>query len=185
MPTFFAYSFTTCQTTRSVTPSPQCLPARQTHRNNLPAERAAAATHVSTDALTQSGTGTVRMCPPLPTRSTMAQCSSRFCRWVNSRSASSRRLSPQPSKTARIARSRLPLRVSGSGACQNRRASSAVSQFPSLTPNFLAPFTLRMPAASSGLSNPASAASYASRRTAASRPFIVPAASCRLSRKMR
>jgi hypothetical protein len=29
--------------------------------------------------LTHSGTGTVRMWPPLPTRSTMAQCSSR-CR---------------------------------------------------------------------------------------------------------
>ena len=38
-------------------------------------------------------------------------------------------------------------------------ASSAVSQFPSLTPSFLAPFTRRIPAASSGLSRPASAAS--------------------------
>jgi hypothetical protein len=47
--------------------------------------------------------------PPLPTRSTMAQCSSRCCKCVNSRSASSRRRSPQPSKIARIARSRWPL----------------------------------------------------------------------------
>jgi hypothetical protein len=67
------------------------------------------------------------MCPPLPTRSTMAQCSSRCCKCLQSRSANSRRRSPQPSKTARIARSRLPLRVFGSGACHKRRASSAVA----------------------------------------------------------
>ena len=125
------------------------------------------------------------MCPPLPTRSTIAQCSSRCCKCVKSRSANSRLRSPQPSKTARIARSRLPLSVLASGACQSRRASSAVSQFPSLTPSFLTPFTRRMPAASSGLSKPASAASYASRRTAASRPLIVPAARPRFSRAIR
>jgi hypothetical protein len=34
-----------------------------------------------------------------------------------------------------------------------------VSQFPSRIPNFFEPFTRRMPAASSGLSNPVSAAS--------------------------
>jgi hypothetical protein len=39
------------------------------------------------------------------------------------------------------------------------------------------PFTRRMPAARSGLSKPESAASYARRLTAASRPFIVPGAS--------
>src|SRR3974390_2957406 len=43
IPSFLAYCFTTCQTTRFVTPSPQCLPARQTHRNSLPAEIPAAA----------------------------------------------------------------------------------------------------------------------------------------------
>ena len=36
---------------------------------------------------------------------------------------------------------------------------SAVSQFPSLTPIFLTPFTRRMPAARSGLRSPQSAAS--------------------------
>ena len=76
---FLSVLFQTCQTTRSVTPSPQCLPARQTHRNNLPAQIPAAATQRSMVFLTHSGTGTVRMWPPLPTRSTMAQCSSR-CR---------------------------------------------------------------------------------------------------------
>src|ERR1017187_8331754 len=39
-----------------------------------------------------------------------------------------------------------------------RRHSSTVSQLPSRTPSFLAPFTRWMPAASSGLSNPLSAA---------------------------
>ena len=133
-----------CQTTRSVTAAPQCLPARQTHRNTLPAEIPAAATQRSMVAFTHSGTGTVRMWPPLPTRSTMAQCSSRCCKWVKSRSANSRRWSPQPSSTARIARARFPLSVFEAGACQKRRASSAVSQFPSLTLHFLAPFTRRI-----------------------------------------
>ena len=76
-------------------------------------------------------------------------------------------------------------RVSAGGDCKNRRASSAVSQFPSRTPSFLTPFTRRTPAASSGLSRPASAASYAKRRTAASRPLIVPADRFRFSRKIR
>ena len=41
-------------------------------------------------------------------------------------------------------------------------------------PNFFAPFTRRMPAASSGLKSPISAASYASRRTAANLTLTVP-----------
>jgi hypothetical protein len=45
----------------------------------------------------------------------------------------------------------------------------------------LAPLTRRIPAASSGLSSPVSAASYASRRTAASRRLIVAGARCRAS----
>ena len=181
-PSLEAYCYTTCQTRRSVTPLPQCLPARQTHRKTLPAVRPATVLQPLMVAFTQSGTGTVRIYPPFPTRSTIAQCSSRCCRCRNSKPVNSRRRSPQPSRTARIARSRLPLSVSASGACQSRRASSAVSQFPSLTPGFLTPFTRRIPEASSGLGKPASAASYTRRRTAASRPFIVPAARWRFSR---
>ena len=135
------------------------LPGSADELNSLPPLSSAARTHASTVALTQSGIGTVLMCPPLPTRWTIAQCSSRCCKCVNSRSANSRLRRPQPSSTANIARSRLPLSVLGSGACQNLRARSALSQFPSLTPNFLAPFSRRMPAASSGLNRPASAAS--------------------------
>jgi hypothetical protein len=36
MPAFFPQSLTTCHTTRSVTPSPQAVPAMQTHRNPQP-----------------------------------------------------------------------------------------------------------------------------------------------------
>src|SRR3982074_759924 len=41
----------------------------------FPRSIAAAASQSSSSVLTQSGTGTVRTWPPLPTRSTMAQCS--------------------------------------------------------------------------------------------------------------
>jgi hypothetical protein len=58
-PTAFAYCFTTCQTTRSETPLPQTLPARQTHLNNRPAEMLAEETHRSIAVFTHSGTGTV------------------------------------------------------------------------------------------------------------------------------
>jgi hypothetical protein len=51
----------------------------------------------------------------------------------------------------------------------------ADNQFPNRTPSFFTPLTRRIPAASSGLSKPASAASYANRRTAASLTLIVPA----------
>ena len=72
-----------------------------------------------------------------------------------------------------IARSRLPFIVSRFGDRRSSLTCSALSQFPSRTPTLFAPFTLRMPAANSGLSKPVSAASYASRRTAASRRLIV------------
>ena len=66
---FASILLTTCQTRRSVTPSPHHLPARQTQRNSLPVWSSAAPAQSSTAVLTQHGTGTVRMCPPLRTRS--------------------------------------------------------------------------------------------------------------------
>ena len=75
-----------------------------------------------------------------------------------------------------MARSLLPFTLCMFGSCHRVRASSTVNQFPSRMPSFFAPFTRRMPAASSGLRSPVSAASYASRRTAASRTLIVPGA---------
>ncbi len=102
----------------SFTPSSQHFPARQTQRNTFPPAIPAARTHASRVDFTQSGFGTVRMCLPLPTRSTMALCSSRCCRWANVGSASSRLLRPQPSKVASTARFLLPINVLASGACQ-------------------------------------------------------------------
>jgi hypothetical protein len=50
-----------------------------------------------------------------------------------------------------------------------------ISQLPKREPSLRRPFTRWMPAASSGLSRPQSAASNASRLTAAKRTLIVPA----------
>src|SRR6202521_699791 len=60
--------------------------------------------------------------------------------------------------------------------------SSAVSQFPTRTPNRRTPFMRRMPAARSELRSPQSDASYASRRIAASLRLIVDGAYGRCSR---
>ena len=58
-------------------------------------------------------------------------------------------------------------------ASRSRRPCSGVSQLPRRTPMRRTPFTRRIPAASSGLKRPPSAASYAMRRTAANRRLIV------------
>ena len=129
-------------------PSPQVFPALQTQRKILPLTIPAAESQSSMVCFTQSGTGTVRIWPPFPIKSTIAQWSSRRWRRSTVNWASSRRRSPQPSRMASRDLSRLPLRVSAAGDCQRRQASSAVSQFPSRTPSFRAPFTRRMPAAS-------------------------------------
>jgi hypothetical protein len=139
-------------------PWPQSLPARQTHRNNGPSRMSAAANHASSVSFTQFGTGTVRMCLPLPA-TTMAQRSSRRCKRSNVSSASSQRRSPQPSKIANIARLRFPVRVRQSGDCQKANASFAVNQLPKREPSLRTPLTRWMPAASSGLNRPESAAS--------------------------
>ena len=138
---------------------PQTVPFRQTHRNILPCKIPATISQSSMVCLTQSGIGTVRMWPAFPIKSTIAQWSSRRWRWSSVSSVNSPLRSPQPSKTAKIARSLFPFSVRASGSCQSARASLTVSQFPRRIPSFFYPFTRRMPAASSGLSSPESAAS--------------------------
>ena len=162
--------------------SPQMRPIFVTLRKIIPRSISAAFSHSLSSAMTQSGIGTVRMCPPLPNRSMMAQCSSRCCRWSSLRLTASCRLNPHAKSKARRARSRFPLMRWLSGACQSALPCSAVNQFPRRTPSFLTPFTHRMPAARSELRRPLSAASYARRRTAPNRKLIVPEASCRVSR---
>ena len=74
MPTRFEQSRTAYQTMFSVTPWPQILPCLLTARKTFPSVSLAAAIHLSTVSLTHIGMGTVRTRPPLPTRSTTAQC---------------------------------------------------------------------------------------------------------------
>jgi hypothetical protein len=56
---------------------PQTTPLRQTHLKILPRAISATVNQSSIVCFTQLGMGTVRMWPPFPTRSTMAQWSSR------------------------------------------------------------------------------------------------------------
>ena len=79
-PMRLADSFTMCQTAFTVMPSPHILPTLLTRRNSFPRSIPAAVSQSSSSVLSQSGTGTVRTWPPLPTISTMAQCSSRCWR---------------------------------------------------------------------------------------------------------
>ena len=108
-----------------------------TPRNTGPAVMPAAAAQLSIAAFVHAGMGTVRTRPFLPTRSTTHQRPSRcwICSKV-SRTASSRR-SPQPTSTARMARSRLPWLVAGSGAASSVSAWRLVSQLPVRTPLLL------------------------------------------------
>ena len=71
-----------------------------------------------------------------------------------------------------MARSRSPFLVVTSGAFRSFCACWTESQFPVRTPTDFAPLTRVMPAASSGASNPLSAASTASFRTAVMRTFM-------------
>ena len=123
--------------------------------------------------LDPGGTGTVRTLPPLPTRSTMAPCPCLICRSSTVRADSSALHNPRPTSMEIIARSRTLRRSSPSAFSSRNRAWSSVSQFPMRAPSCFAPLTQRIPAASSGLSRPESAASYASRLTAARRWFMV------------
>jgi hypothetical protein len=84
---------------------------------------------------------------PFPVMSTSTQ---RFSRWAmaptfTSESSSVRR-NPQPSRRARMAYSRLPLRLSGSGSESSSCACSQVSQLPMRFPRRGAPFTSLMEA---------------------------------------
>src|SRR5215469_15212376 len=67
IPTVSVDSFTMCQTAFSVIPSPHALPTLLTLRNTFPLSMAAATSQLFTSFRTQSGTGTVRTWPPLPT----------------------------------------------------------------------------------------------------------------------
>jgi len=65
--------------TFSVMPRLQREPVLFTHRNSFSVLIFAVVDQMSMATLAHAGTGTVRTRPPLPTKSTMAQCSSRCC----------------------------------------------------------------------------------------------------------
>ena len=71
-----------------------------------------------------------------------------------------------------MARSRNPCNVPVSGALRSACAWRNDSQLPVRTPVILTPLTRRIPSASSGASNPLSAASVTSFRTADMRMMI-------------
>ena len=116
--------------------------------------------------------GAVRTRPCFPTRSTMHQRPSRCWTCANVSAATSEGRNPQPSRTARMARSRRPLTVEMSGVLSSVCAWRCDSQFPTRMPTDFTLFTRLIPAASSAESNPLSAASAASLRTADIRMMI-------------
>src|SRR5207253_1210455 len=69
-------------------------------RNTVPSVIPAVALQTSTAALTHCGTGTVRMCPALPFRSAITQCSSRTCIESIAKDRSSPRRRPHPISNA-------------------------------------------------------------------------------------
>jgi len=161
IPANLAHSRMTHQATFSVMPSPQTCPVLVTQRKMSPASTPAMASQASIDDFAHAETGTVRTWPPLPNRSMIAQWSSRCWRWLTLSRVTSDRHRPQPRSTANITRSRLPFTEVRSGAFRSLFPGIGVSQLPSRIPRRLAPFTRRMLAARSGLSNPLSDASEA------------------------
>ena len=158
--------------TLGLNPLPQILPALLIERRSVPVVIPAAVIQASIPAFSQSGTGMVRMWPPLPIMSAMTQCSSLCCMYSTRSAVNSARRSPQPSRIANVAQSRLLRRLVPFAVSNSCLPCSAVSQLPTGTPSRFAPFTRRMPAAKSALSRPQSAASQASLRTAARRKLI-------------
>ncbi len=104
----FATAFTMCQMALGVIPAPQILSSRLTRRKIAPLFVPAALIHSSTARFVHVGTGTVRMCFPLPIKSAITQCFSRTWKSSAPSPTSSARRSPHPLSSARIARSRFP-----------------------------------------------------------------------------
>jgi hypothetical protein len=157
-PHFEHASFTTPHITFGLNPFIGIRPALLIPRKIGPLQILAADSQDCRASPTQFGIGTVRICRPFPTRSAKTQCSSvavgrgRIKQPVR-RGAGRNREEQQPLRS-RAFRASNPDQKRAEGPCP-----AGLSQFPIFTPCFLAPFTRRIPAARSGLSRPASAAS--------------------------
>ena len=185
MSTRFAAALTTCQIAFGVRLAPHIFPTLPTRRKRAPVLILAASVQSSTTRFAHVGTehganvlslaNQVGDYPVLLTDLKIFQSES------NQFGASQ----TTTNQYAKIARSRLPRRLSPCGSASKVLDCSTVSQFPIRMPKRFAPLTRPIPAASSGLRSPVSAASCASRLTAAKRTFIVEGARFFCSRKNR
>jgi hypothetical protein len=135
------------QSARSIGIEKHAFPTLLTLRNSLPRAIAAKASRSSISLLTQSGTGTVRTWPPLPTRSTMAQML-----LPQIIQMSKPRLHLSSTHTRAVMRARLgpvSFQPHTIGCLPKGMALLRVNQFPRRMPSFLTPLTRRMPTAKS------------------------------------
>jgi hypothetical protein len=108
IPAWQAAALTICQIAFGVIPSRHTLPSRFTRRKIAPPLAPDTLVQSSTARFAHAGTGTVRICFPLPIKSARTQWSSRSWKSSFFNPTSSARRSPHPINNARIARSRLP-----------------------------------------------------------------------------
>lgn len=184
MPTFPAHRFTVNQTTLAVTPVPCMIPPFRIRLKTLPSLTPECRSQVSTSSLHHDGIGTVRIRPPLPTRLAMIQRPP-VCSWSKFSPTTSERRNPHPNSNPRIAPSLWPRRVFFDAELTKSWACFPLSQLPTFRPSRLTPLTRLIPIASSGLSQPLSADSSASRRIAERCRLIVAAERERCSRHER
>ena len=98
-----AASRTISHSTFGVIPVPHTRPVLLMDRNSAPSARPAAFFHSSIAAFTHAGIGPVRICPALPSRSAITQCSSRNWMELTRNASSSPRRNPHPISIASMA----------------------------------------------------------------------------------
>lgn len=99
----------------------------------------AASIHRTIASFAHGGSGTVRVRPRIPITLSNTHRPSCRCKSSTFKRTTSLLRSPHPTMRPRIARSRLPFCVFGSGAFISSSASSVVNQFPVPTPRRLTP----------------------------------------------
>jgi hypothetical protein len=123
------------------------FPSRPTARNTGPSPMPAASIHRTIASFAHGGSGTRQVRPCVPITLSNTHRPSCRCKSSTFRQTTSLLRSPHLTMRPRIARSRLPFGVFGSGAFISFSASSAVNQFPDPTPRCLTPRIRRILAA--------------------------------------
>ena len=103
IPARAAAARTTSHSTLGVMPVPQTRPVLLIDRKSAPSVMQPASFHSSIATFTHDGIGTVRMCPALPRRSAITQCSSRDWTESTRRASNSPRRNPHPTSVAIMA----------------------------------------------------------------------------------